>query len=394
MMKKSINILSIIVLLVTIVAIPQNVQAKTISEFEAEVAKYTRELQEKKDAVAKNDAEVEEIRKKIVSIEGQIKEIKANIAALEQQIIDNNKEIEEKEEESKRIVQYYQLSNGENAYLEYAFGADSVTDMIYRFAVVEQLTEYNKQIMDRLTKLIEENEKAKADLSTKRGELETLQKQLESERARINADTAAIKHTMPGIEQQIKAAKANVDYYNKLGCGKNEDIQACQYRIAQANKPGSGGSVPSVNGWFRPMVNGYVTQAYKGLAHMGIDLSSTDKSEMIYPVASGQVFFNGKDSAGGLVVKIRHNVNGRYLYSTYAHMRSVVHSNLSIGSFISHTTEIGPMGSTGLSTGPHLHLEITTCDWNVGGGCTWAQYQQSTINPTSYITFPNSWNNR
>ena len=68
--------------------------------------------------------------------------------------------------------------------------------------------------------------------------------------------------------------------------------------------------------------------------------------------------------------------------------------SISVGQNVTHETKIGNMGSTGWSTGPHLHLEITSCDWNRGGGCTWSTYQRSTINPTSYVSFPSRWNNR
>ena len=52
------------------------------------------------------------------------------------------------------------------------------------------------------------------------------------------------------------------------------------------------------------------------------------------------------------------------------------------------------MGSTGNSTGPHLHMELTSCDWNRGGGCTWGSYQRSTLNPFNYVELPSRWNNR
>ena len=111
-----------------------------------------------------------------------------------------------------------------------------------------------------------------------------------------------------------------------------------------------------------------------------------------YMIATGRRLFKGYDTYGALVIKIRHNVNGRYIYSTYAHMSRF--GAVSVGQNVSAFTQIGNMGSTGYSTGPHLHLELTSCDWNRGGGCTWAQYQRSTINPTSYVNFPSSWNNR
>lgn len=65
-------------------------------------------------------------------------------------------------------MEYYQIANGNNAYLEYAFGAETITDMIYRMSIVEQLTEYNDKIMKELKQLIAENNKKKTQLSSKK----------------------------------------------------------------------------------------------------------------------------------------------------------------------------------------------------------------------------------
>lgn len=389
-LKKCICLLIIVSLLSTLIALPVKVKAKTISEFEAEVERYTAELEQKKANLAKNEAEVAEIRKKIANIESQITTAEQEITSLQDEIDKSNLEIAEKSEESKKIMEYYQISNGDNIYLEYAFGASSITDMIYRLAVVEQLTDYNDKIMKELEELIEANSQKQKELATKKEELKTLKDSLEAEKARINEDSASIRETMPAIEEQIKAANSNVKYYKSLGCGKTEDIQACQYRIQQESQ----GSLPSVNGFYRPIQYGYLTQGYYGYGgHLGVDIGSSNKTIEIYPIADGVVFYNGTDKYGALVVKIRHNVGGRYIYSTYAHM-SQVYGNVVVGNYISAFTPLGRMGSTGWSTGPHLHLEITSCDWNWGGGCTWNTYQRSTINPSRYINLPSSWNNR
>ena len=393
MKNKLLVSITICLMLVSLFALPIEASAQTIAQFEAEVEKYTSQLQEKKNKLAKNDAEVEEIKKKISSIEYQIDQAEKEIKELQEEIDRSNKEIEKKSEESKKIIEYYQISNGNNAYLEYAFGATDITDMVYRMSIVEQLTAYNDKVMKELEALIKKNEQQQKELAQKQKELEKLKEDLESEKERINADSASIKETMPGIEEQIKQAKGNLNYYKSLGCGKNEEISACQYRIEQSHGGGSGGSVPSTNGFYRPIQYGYITQWYGGFGgHMGVDVSSSNKTIAIYPIANGQIFFKGYDTYGALVIKIRHNVNGRYRYSTYAHMSRF--GAVSVGQNVSAFTQIGNMGSTGYSTGPHLHLELTTCDWNRGGGCTWAQYQRSTINPTSYVNFPSSWNNR
>ena len=388
--RKAFCTLSIILMLTPLIALPIKVKAKTISQFEAEVENYTKQLEEKQANLAKNDAEVAAIKKKIANIEDQIASAEKEVAALQDEIDKSNQEIKAKSDESKTIMEYYQISNGDNVYLEYAFGATDITDMIYRLAVVEQLTDYNDKIMKELEDLIKANEEKQKELEKKQKELKDLKDSLEAEKARINADSASLRETMPAIEEQIKAAQANIKYYKELGCGKTEDIQACQYRRQQE----SGGSLPSVNGYYRPIQHGYITQSYYGYGgHLGIDIGSEDKTIEIYPIADGEVFYNSYDKYGAMVVKIRHNTGNGYIYSTYAHM-SQVYSNVEVGSFISAFTPLGRMGSTGYSTGPHLHLEITSCDWNRGGGCTWEVYQQSTINPYRYINFPSYWNNR
>ena len=103
-------------------------------------------------------------------------------------------------------MEYYQISNGENSYLEYTFGAKTITDMIYRFSIVEQLTEYNSQIMKELEELIKNNQIKQNEQTAKKKELKSMEDQLESEKERINADSKSVKETMPALEDQIKAA--------------------------------------------------------------------------------------------------------------------------------------------------------------------------------------------
>ena len=378
----------ILLILLTIFIIPLNTNAKTLKQLEEEVNKFTADLESKNNQIATNNAEVAEIKKKIADYENQISEIESETQVLEQEIEESNDEIAEKSEQSKSLFQYLQVSEGENAYLEYIFGATDVTDMVYRMAIVEQLTEYNDQMMDELTQLIEDNQKRKEELASKNEELEKLTDELETEQSKINAETAQIREAMPSVQQQLDEANKQLTYYKKLGCGENEDITSCEIRV-------NGNSVPSASGFYRPMVSGYVTQNWMNAGHLGIDLSNTNKTIEIYPIASGVVFAKYYDNAGALVLKIRHNVNGRYIYSTYAHLSAWY---VNVGQTVTPDTLIGRMGNTGNSTGAHLHLELTTCDWHAGGGCTWATYQRSTINPRQYIGFPSGlrvwWNGR
>ncbi|MDD5887976.1 MAG: peptidoglycan DD-metalloendopeptidase family protein [bacterium] len=402
--NKVICSLLIVLIFVSLFALPLNTKAKTIKEFEEEAEKYTKQLQEKQANLAKNDAEVAEIEKKISKIEKQVQAMEEEMESLQDEIDQSNKEIAKKSEESKKILEYYQISNGNNIYLEYAFGATSITDMIYRMSIVEQLTDYNDKIMKELEELIKTNKAKQEELTTKKAELKKLNIELESEKARIEADMDSIRETMPSIETQIKEAKAMVEYYKNLGCGQTEDIIACQYRKSQE----SSSSLPSVGFFSRPMQKGYIVRGYSGkYGHMGYDLSSSNKTEPIYPIAEGAVHAIYTDSCtssrwcqnqgfscmgNAKIVVIKHNYNGGYIYSSYVHLSS--YGNISVGQYVSKDTIIGYMGTTGCSTGPHLHLEITGCHWINNGGCFSNKYTDTLIDPSTLINFPSRWNNR
>lgn len=130
-----------------------------------------------------------------------------------------------------------------------------------------------------------------------------------------------------------------------------------------------------------PMHNWYLTQDYSGeYGHMGLDMGSYNKQEEIYPIADGTVIYVGQDKNGANLVKILHHINGQDVYATYAHMREVYFTPWQI---VTPNDLLGLMGSTGNSTGPHLHLELTTCDYTYN--CNYEQYKNSLLNPWDYL---------
>lgn len=402
MKNKGLIIIALVLTIISFIALPMDIKAKTVKEFEAEIEKYTKELEDRRSKIATSEEEIRQIKARISATEDNIRKTEEEIKALQEEIERCEAEIKKKSEESKNILSYYQIANGENSYLEYAFGADNITDMIYRLSIVEQLTEYNDKVMKELDALIKKNQAKQQELAAKQEELKKLKNELIEQQSRIEIDISNIKAGMPSIEEQLKSAKSQLSYAKKLGCGANEDLNKCIYRVSQAS--GGGVSVPSTNGFYRPMEYGYVTQYYSGCGtyirylgvcsgHTGIDLSSSNKSIPIYPIADGIVTATYYDPAGALVVKVKHNYNGRYIYSTYAHLRSW---SVSVNQYVTHNTQLGLMGSTGNSTGPHLHMEITSCDWkSVGGGCSWESYARfGSMNPLDYVVIPSSWSNR
>ena len=117
-----------------------NVSAETLDEY---IAKAEAALNAKKAADDKKkmtEAEKEEALAEKEQVETDIQNIETEITNLKQEIQNLEESIEKKDAEIKEIIRFVQISNGESAYLEYAFGASTFTDFIYRVSVAEQLS--------------------------------------------------------------------------------------------------------------------------------------------------------------------------------------------------------------------------------------------------------------
>ena len=385
-MKKKFLLLTF-VLVISLVALPKGVGAVTLKEYEDAVEKYTAELRDKNNKIAQNQEEIKKVREKINEITKQIDEVKEQILEKEREIEESNQKIEQKKEEIKRLMKYFQIINGENSYLEYVFGATSITDMIYRISIVEQLTEHNKEVKDELTKLVEENKRIKKELGEKEEELSGLKASLEKEKNRIQGEINSLESTIPSVEGQIKLYKQRVSYYKSRGCKSSDVIGVtCDIptRVTSSGKI-TPGAVIGANGFRFPVNGGRITQAFGNYGHKGVDIGY-GYGAPIYAVAPGRVYYTGSnlDVYGAKMVLVVHNVNGRLVFSQYCHLQSIY---VSSGQDVDTNTVIGEMGSTGYSTGPHLHLEMSQ-DYGWAYNASYYEYIKHIINPFTYVPRP------
>lgn len=114
------------------------------------------------------------------------------------------------------------------------------------------------------------------------------------------------------------------------------------------------------NPWHLPTETGTVSQ-YPHYGHAAYDItSSRGTNEIIYPVANGVITNIYTDPAGALVITIRHTIGGQIFTSLYAHLSRYA-EGIYIGKEVTYNDPIGYMGSTGYSTGIHLHLVVADC---------------------------------
>ena len=349
------------------------ISAKTLGEFKAEYEKMKAEYEKNRANKALTQQEIANLKAKIKAINEEIDSINLDIDNLNKEIEARLVEIDKMNTEIKKILNYYQIANGEEFYLEYAFKATDYTDFIYRLAIVEQMSKYLDNTIDKYNKLIDDNKRSinelaskKTSLKSKEDELATNYKALEKELVGIDIAGVSIQEEMATIEKSIKL------YRDTYKCSDSEDVSVCinRYNAAQKKTSGSARSaanynVPSAAGFYVPIT--YWTATYEFRHHdNGFDLSTPEGQE-VHPIADGVVIdIWYQYSCGGNMVWIAHNVNGQKYTSAYFHLKTI---NVSLDQTVTHNTVIGLSGGArkgtstnsydNCTTGPHLHLQTS-----------------------------------
>lgn len=181
---------------------------------------------------------------------------------------------------------------------------------------------------------------------------------LEEERRILAAQEAAIKRTIARMkaEEEKKRQQAN----NNNSQGDN------------ATPP------PASNGMFIQPAPGVLTSPYGprwGTFHYGVDIAKPGPNVPIYAAADGEVHYAAYSSSYGNWVQITHYINGQIYTTVYAHMSRYI---VSPGQVVKQGQVIGYMGSTGDSTGQHLHFELHKGPWKPRNG----------INPAGIVPLP------
>lgn len=309
-----------------------DIDAKTLNDMYKELET----LKEQKKVADNNkkltQQEIANVEKSILQTSEAIEKTRTEVVQANADIVKSTEEIKTKKEETKELLKFLQKSNGENVYLEYIMEADSYTELIYRYSVVNQISNYNNKVMNELENLINKLEKSKIELANK-------EKQLESQRVELNRKKASLGNSLVGfsegvtsIEEDIVELQKEISYYkDTLGCSLNQDITACV-------------SIAYSAGFRYPLVSGRVSSLFGsrwGSFHYGQDYAVAEGTK-VYAVANGTVAkVTHKSTCGGNIVYIYHNVGGEAYTSVYMHLLAI---NVSKGQKVTTETVIGTSG--------------------------------------------------
>lgn len=374
-MKKGIII--IIVFITVFIAFKQNAysgleeEKRKLEQYKQELEAVKKSLREVTDYSAQLEALIGNLNSEIVIVEKQIEETKANINSLELQIKEKEGQIKTKEEEIKlregdlesTIGFSYKMSNYST--MELLFEGQDPQSISKRIAYLSYISSYTKKLMDQAIADKKTLQEKKQNLANDKANLENFLYQKEKEEE-------ILKEEIEMKESIVKALKEKKSYYlykkeeiekiieeeNKLIAKLIEEARKSQLKLEENLIWPVRGTITSNYGQRIHPIFG--TKDF----HEGIDISAPSGTP-IKAVAYGKVSYAGWMTGYGNVIIIYH---GSDVSTLYAHLSTIKVKN---GQVVKQGDIIGNVGSTGWSTGPHLHFGIY-----VG---------EQAVNPLSYL---------
>ena len=437
-MKKSILIILGLFLILTTLSPLFAVYAETkdLNDIKKQVEKSEKELQDIKgiqtDLKADLDSELkklEEYRSEIKDLEAEISSLKNDMSKIEEEIKETESRIEERElkiEETEEKVKSYIKSSQStlrvNSLFEFLMGSEDFSTMLLRLEGMSAIKRYNEDLIRGLVEEKEALEEDKLRLDDEKEKLNVKKKAIDIEVEKIKVYEKHIVEVIKELrekEAELDKKIQEVNHKKSSDLNKIKEIEAEMERIqkaeeeriqkeleAQHNNSGSKPTTPpsSTNtGFGMPVPGGsyhvsasvwrYPAQ-YGGGPHMGVDLG-INRGTPAYAVGNGIVVatqsgcHEGNSYCGGgygNYVSYIVNVNGHNYGILFAHLSSV-----SVGTTrpVVKGQLLGTTGNTGLSTGPHIHIE--TIDMGSGSLTdAWNRWDGS----YNFGTGPAAWGGR
>lgn len=324
------------------------------------------------------------VKQQIDEARVQITELNDSISVLETKLEKARAEIQDTLDTFyKRVDALYRSGvTDELSSLEVLLNSDSLNDLSYNSEALQRITQRDEQVMDRIEQYMEENEEEQTLLQVQKDKLAEVKRELESNSAELeqliseneialqNIKDAQLETEIQISENEEASAALQEEITALIAAKKAEEEAARQAAQEAANGGGSSGGSSGINngsstpdpgysGGFNPCwpIPGvtYVSQHYGNNGHKGIDIAGAYGTPIVAAESGEVIMGNNYDSWGdswGYYVLIYHN--GTYT-TRYAHLSSLT---VSTGQYVTKGQTIGYEGSTGNSTGPHLHFEV------------------------------------
>ncbi len=322
------------------------------------------EIQNKKKTAesdkAKLDSEINDLNQQISAVSAEIDKTAALLSQKEAELAKAQAECEKQFDSFKNRARIM-YENGPSTYIEILFSSGSFSEFMSSIEIIKNLLDYDNRILEERKAAREEiaGQKAeieaiKSDQETRRQTLSQMQSTLETKRASQSAVISQLESREETVRRQVEEQIAEEARIQNL-ISQAVSAQKTSVQSASASVSGTGSMqwpCPST----RRLTSRFATRQHPidGVTkmHNGIDIAGGYGADIV-AADSGTVLFSGNSSSYGKYIVISH---GGGLTTLYAHCSQLL---VSAGATVSRGQTIAKVGSTGKSTGPHLHFEVS-----------------------------------
>ena len=331
-----------------------------------------KELEAKLDELADDKAEA--IRRKglldeqVANTSAQIQNVEAQIAKYAELI--SQTEAELADAESREAAQYALFcervrkmeEQGKVDYWTVLFRADSFSDLLGRLDIVNEIMDYDQRVIDDLKTLQAEISDTKASLEASKADSEAAKAELVTMKSELEAQRTAANRVIQQLVANENETEATLEEMEAEQERIQAEIQELSRKLAAELAAKGKEQKFNPGGYIWPVDSRYITSTVGGRAspggvgstnHQGTDIGRVGYTSPIYAAKDGTVIVSQYSSSYGNYVVVSHGSGNTTLY---AHMSS---RKVTVGQYVLQGDVLGITGSTGNSTGPHLHFEVT-----------------------------------
>lgn len=314
-------------------------------------------IKELKSKTSDIESQIEELDKEMGVAATELSRVEKELEILNQEIEKTTKELEEAERniEEKQDVFNERLrvmyKKGSVGFLEVLLASADIGDFLARQNMIQAIVDHDTELIRYMKEQRNIVDQKNMELKAQRASVESTKTALENRKKELAQASRAKELLMADLQKDVKESERLYDELNQLA----KDIESEIVKRQRVNGPYSGGIMAwPVPGWSRiSSYFGYrIHPIYKvKKLHTGIDIPAETGTNVV-AAADGTVIYSGTLGTYGKVIMIDH---GGGIVTLYAHNSYLVASE---GDEVKRGDVIAKIGSTGVSTGPHLHFEV------------------------------------
>jgi len=326
-----------------------------ISQLKGDIEKLVALAAEIQEQIDVKDSEILKLQNQITKLENTIKELEKEIAIKEEDIATRDSQIKE------RMIQT-QTFNQANGYIDFLMGAKDFVDLLRRISVMNQITEFEQNQIELLNNDIALLEHDKQEIEVQKESIETQKKvvdkaknELEEYKKRQTTLIAEYKQKEEDLmdaymrsEASIESIKDNMPSYS---VGSNQSVSSSGFGMVCTGYRSAGT-------WYYPA-------SFGGGRHSGMDIAGPNGTPVTAPFNGIVAIAQNITNKGGLGVSPYTGNNlmliGQVGGETYAiHLLHLQYNSIKVkvGQVVSLGDVIAARGSTGNSSGPHVHIDL------------------------------------